>query len=578
MRVAEVKSIWVHLLLATASAVMLLLAFPQPGWWLLAHVGLVPMTLLALRAVKARHVVWTSWLAGFAWWLVIVRWLVPITGGGFVALSAYLAVYFPLAMLLVRRVDREWQLPMTVALPMVWVACEWVRGIILAGGFGWYMIGHVHAPYEPDHGASRLIQIADLFGEWGVSGLVAMTNGLIVDLLNRPLWRSPNADQRKPNPVLVAMAGLWVGSTAGAWAYGQWRISQTNGLETREVVAGVVQTNVAQSNKNSPTESQREKDWQDMLSMMRAAAQHDPAPVFVATPETMTPGPINPEAAAVSSDSRRYRSELSELAKQERAHLLVGSSTIVPEPYRRSNSVYHIDRDGRYNPLVFHKVHRVPFGEYVPWVDGWPSLRTFFIKNLTPYDFDYTLTPGRELTVFEMASPQGEPVRVATPICFEDAVSRFTRRLVYERKSGDPPGKRVDLLVNVTNDGWFEGSAEPWQHMQLAVFRCVENRVPMARSVNGGVSGFIDSAGRVQELVTSEGRSVNVAGWSVQTMRLDDRQTVYGQVGALPVWLMMSGLGALLVVPIVKRRKLSKQPEKKGLQPDKRGRSKTKRR
>jgi apolipoprotein N-acyltransferase len=145
---------------------------------------------------------------------------------------------------------------------------------------------------------------------------------------------------------------------------------------------------------------------------------------------------------------------------------------------------------GRSTELRYDKVHRVPYGEYLPWVEG-------------------------------------RPWRLAAPICFEDVMTYVPRKMVWDEKGK----KRVDVLVNISNDGWFAGTAQAPQHEQIARFRCIENRVPMARAVNTGISGFIDSAGRIIARVAVDGRTQEVAGVATARVMRDDRVTVYGALG-----------------------------------------------
>jgi apolipoprotein N-acyltransferase len=105
------------------------------------------------------------------------------------------------------------------------------------------------------------------------------------------------------------------------------------------------------------------------------------------------------------------------------------------------------------------------------------------------------------------------------PICFEDIVAPLVDDLLWGAE-----GKRADFIVNITNDGWFHGS-ERAQHLQAAIFRCIEHRVPAARCVNTGISGFIDSTGRTSNLVAA-----GTDGWSVNQLQLDDRTTLYSRV------------------------------------------------
>ena len=117
------------------------------------------------------------------------------------------------------------------------------------------------------------------------------------------------------------------------------------------------------------------------------------------------------------------------------------------------------------------------------------------------------------------------------PICFEDIVSPLVtdqmRSRFGEVGSESASGKRADFIVNITNDGWFRGG-ERAQHLQAAVFRSIENRAPTARSVNTGISGFIDSLGRTTDVLHE-----NTQGWSVHQLSLDHRRALHTRIGEL---------------------------------------------
>jgi apolipoprotein N-acyltransferase len=287
-----------------------------------------------------------------------------------------------------------------------------------------------------------------------------------------------------------------------------------------------------------------------MLDLVRKAASSSPAPDLIVCPETMVPAAMNRDAVNYYTTAKtgqrgmqRFYHELRALTAELNVPLLMGAPAMyewvnVPTdkpgeyyvlPKVRFNSAYLFDPDTNTSAVQYDKIHRVPFGEYLPWVDSWPWLKRMFIRYLTPYDFDYSLSPGKEYRVFEVGG-----VKLATPICFEDAVARVARLMVYDGQGE----KRCDLLVNLTNDGWYPGSVQGYQHVQIATFRCVELRTPMARSVNTGVSGFIDSLGRVTQQVQVDGMSQQITGFATAQMKLDNRSTLFGRVGEWPMVLL----------------------------------------
>ena len=125
---------------------------------------------------------------------------------------------------------------------------------------------------------------------------------------------------------------------------------------------------------------------------------------------------------------------------------------------------------------VYDKIHLVPFGEYVPLGNLFP-----FIKKLVVAIGDFV--HGKEITV--MNAPFA---KIGNLICYEIAFPGLVRKFV---------DKGANLIVTVTNDAWFGRTSAPYQHFSMAVFRAIENRVPVARSANTGISGFIDSRGRI---------------------------------------------------------------------------------
>ena len=134
---------------------------------------------------------------------------------------------------------------------------------------------------------------------------------------------------------------------------------------------------------------------------------------------------------------------------------------------------------GRYD-----KMHLVPFGEYVPLKDQLP-----FMSWFTPYKNDYSCRPGERWTRFPLVTKNGRDFTFGCLICYEDSDPYLARQYV----ASEP----VNFLVNISNDGWFDGTEEHEQHLAICRFRAIEARRAIVRSVNMGISGVIDPDGRV---------------------------------------------------------------------------------
>ncbi|MEL7089802.1 MAG: apolipoprotein N-acyltransferase, partial [Planctomycetota bacterium] len=326
----------------------------------------------------------------------------------------------------------------------------------------------------------------------------------------------------------------------------------------------VVQTNREQDNRVVPTPADTANEWSALVDLHRQAVRGDgdgEPPSLVVWPETIVPAPLNAagiarmrEVAAVSlyvgeteeeAADRRARYGLQaqfgnvvpEVVRAGGVATIVGASGLEVTPeFSRTNSAYLVTPGGTIEPTAYHKQHRVPMGEYIPG----PGFVETLIAWMSPWQSSYELTPGTGPVVFTL--PGGW--QVGTPICYEDAIAGVCREMVY---AGE--GKRLDLLVNLTNDGWYPGRGMRRQHAQLASLRCIENRVPMARSVNTGISAAIDSLGR-----SSARLNEYEAGVLTHTVRVDQRSTVYGTVGGWPwVLFVIFAMGASMFAAVFGR-------------------------
>src|ERR1041385_4688088 len=127
--------------LLLAWAVLSGLAFPRPNLWVLAHISLVPLTLLGLRGRPWWRVAWKTYLVAWVWWAGMLYWIEPLTGPGYIALAAYKALY-PLAfVLLLPAIQKRFDPPLMFSVPVLWVALEWLRGTYFITGFPWFLQG-----------------------------------------------------------------------------------------------------------------------------------------------------------------------------------------------------------------------------------------------------------------------------------------------------------------------------------------------------------------------------------------------------------------------------------------------------
>ena len=508
-----------HLGAFTLAGLLLMLAFPRPGWGILAYVALVPAGIAAARTRSWRRLYLTGFAVFAVWWWWMTRWLTGVSPFGPLALGVWLGAWTALGVLAAGVLHQKSRWPMVAALPLGWLSVEILRSVWPAGGFSWFTLAHSQATWAPGD-VHRVVQTADLFGQHTVGLVVAIVNGALVDLLlHRHLPRAP-----------VGVAVLTLG---GAVAYGSYRIAQTDEVAQPGPRVAVLQTTVQQDNTRPRSVDEILQDFRDLVELHQRAALASPRPVVIVWPETIVPFALNPEERQRNATAAPLKTQVAEaalgLVARDGVTTLVGSSTVLRDPeFARYNSAYLVAGDGRIVGRPYHKQHRVPAGEYIPG----PGFVGSLVAWLSPWESSYELTPGDGPVNFTL--PDG--TRIASPICYEDAVAAICRRMVY-----GPEGKRVDALINLTNDGWYGGRGMRRQHAQLASLRCIENRVPMARSVNTGISTLIDPLGRSTQQLESFQTGV-VAG----ELTTDPRATLYGSLGGIPAALfVLLAIGAV---------------------------------
>ncbi len=521
--------------LAGLSILLLTGAFAPVSQFYLAWFGLVPW-LMALRECRSiRSAFLLSWIAGTVFFTANMWWMGFISVPGWLALMIYCGTYWAAAGLLVHRMKLfepggRSALVSIFLFAAIWTTLEWFRSYVITG-LPWLYLGHTQTPLL------AMCQIADTLGAYGVSFAVAAVNAAVfMALIVRPMRR-------------IAPAAIVVGSMVVLFVvYGVFRIEQT-ATEPGPLVV-VVQANEPQSNTGLKGASDRDRIDFHITSTKNALAAMPLGSVdLVAWSETMIP-PINQatldamvpfRGRSTVADDRFYaRQEIANLAAAQHVGILTGSlyagqwtqTDLGTESLERRNTALFFHRDGSMLDGVgqrYDKIHLVPFGEFVPFRQSAPWLYDLLL-NMGPPDMkDYELADGSDNgpTVFQLSQPEAgkPPWRFVTPICFEDLDSRLVARMM--RPAPGETDKRADFLVNITNDGWFKAN-ENSQHLQAAIFRSIENRVPTARSVNTGISGFVDSVGHVSGALTPR-----TGGTSAARLMLDGRVTFYTRHGDL---------------------------------------------
>ena len=524
------------------------LIFAPLNQWYLAYFCMVPWLIVLGGCDTARRAYIGSWLLGFVFFLINMWWMEAPTGMGYIAASAYLACYFPLAACPIRHVVRRRGWPLAVAFPLMWVGVEYVRGLLLSG-FPWFFLAHSH------HQILSMIQISDLVGAYGVTFVLAAVNGAIADVIfarySGVRLRRGRAPRRSARFSVIIAATLVVLT----FGYGQFQLHRdTSSPGPRIAVLQQDYPNFTNPDRERVRPAEKARAYFSMLT----EAEREKPDLFL-FPETAWWMYLNKDFRELDEQSsthahlsgiiewsRQCFKLFQDWSRETGAAIVVGSASVTVTPLSlrqddiRFNSAYCFTPDGR-EPQRHDKIHPVLLGEYVPFRYGRLRFLYLWLNSLSPFGqdgFEYSLTPGEDVHVFE-ATARNDPsttYRFGVPICYEDVMPYVCRRFV----AGKDGRKRVDFLFNISNDGWFLYRNELPQHFAICVFRAVENRVGIARAVNTGISGFIDPNGRTYDTI-----GPGQVGYKVAPVMKDTRVSLYSRTGDV-----LALLCALACVPL----------------------------
>jgi apolipoprotein N-acyltransferase len=494
-----------------------------------------------------------GYVAGLTFFWIVFFWLTTVTVLGWFVLQFYMAIYFAIfawfcdllrprpgkpqspaankwsQMLAQARttaalVQSPWtkstsNLRLAFILAAAWTTLEWLRGWVFSG-FGWNGLGvALHANWP-------LIQITELTGVAGLSFLVAFVNVILLTTAYRLVVEARTRVMRPHFDFTVTMATI-----VGVLIFGL-RAVQTSS-PTKPIRVAAVQSNVPQNQKFDRQFTRRIFDQFRRLSEI--ALRSNPPPDLLVWPESSMPGPV-----LADQESNKF---VMDLAASAETDLLLGTIDV------DGRDVYNaalLVSDGGERVQIYRKVHLVPFGEYVPGRHTVPLLAQI-VGDQVPGDFN----EGKEHSVFTLTNNE---IHVAPLICFEDTIGELTRQFVLPSETS--PG--ANLLVDVTNDGWFQRSAGSHQHLANAIFRCVETRRPMIRAANTGVTCFINQFGRVIQILRDDTGSTFTEGVLAGEIKVstDQELTFYARHGELfaKMCALITGIATLAI--LVLRRKL----------------------
>ena len=557
-------------LLAIGAGLLLTAAFPKIG--IAGCAWVAPAILIAAaHGKRGGDAFRVGYVAGLAHFLSSLYWLllIPVTGFpilGWFLLSAFIALYPAVWVWLVNgwgerpsgrsrtKTDlREseqtswsgralWSLTGAA----IWVALEMIR-VRFLGGFPWNPLGASQYQLIP------LIQIASVTGVYGVSFLVVWVS-LSLFSAGRMIFRRPTLRMAWQGEIILPLAAVVV-----LFVFGSAKINGQNpsGAPLRITL---IQPSIPQTLIWNSSEDNRR--FRELLALSEQALTNK------------TDLLIWPESAVPRLDEINYIA-ITNLIRTHHLWLIFNAEDYVwrsgagtNNDYDAFNAAFLFNPDGRCT-AIYHKQKLVIFGEYIPLVRWLPFIKWFtpitgsFAAGDRAVPFEMNINPERRpparhesnADISGAGSETGVPnnlhIKTATLICYEDIFPELAREYVQDD---------TDFLVNLTNDGWFGEGAAQWQQAAAAIFRAVENGVPLVRSTNNGLTCWADSHGRLREIFRD--KTGSVYGVGAMTIELPLSQpgekrapTFYNQHGDWFGWSCVGVAGILFVVKISGQRR-----------------------
>lgn len=502
------------------SAVILILSFAPFNFGFLGFVALIPLFKVLFDCSLKKSFAY-GFLFGFIFFLGTVYFVVNSMhnyGGmdiysstlAMVLMAAYLALYPALFSLVYSYfyLDEAPLIKSSFIVAALWVAVELLRTWVFTG-FPWLMIGYSLAPYKV------LIQASDIGGVWLIS--------FVVVFVNYALYRFIFVDSSKDAVTvssLTAILPIVLLYLYGSHVINNFEEIKSNG--TGKLKAVVVQGNIEQSMKwQAGYKDDSVKKYRDLT--MQIIKEKGPVDLIL-WPETAMPLYLKDDSSLTAYAKGTAVEANSDLLTGAPHYEVTADGTV--DYY---NSAFLIGIDGEIKSR-YDKNHLVPFGEYIP-------LRFIFTKLNKIVEGMGDFTAGDS---FEPLHHNKVPVGVA--ICFEAIFPNHSRKFV---------NNGALVLANMTNDGWFGKSSAPYQHLDMSMFRAVENKRPMLRAANTGISAIIDPLGNI---VAKSGLYVDDALYG--EVYLYDKKTIYTLVGDIVPYLsMVFTFGYFIYTIILRRRK-----------------------
>lgn len=452
---------------------------------LLGFIGYVPLFLLLdLKPLKK---VWAwSFLSLSLQYTIILYWLyIPLNVYGHLPplIASLITLLLPLLLALKISVfltighfikDR-YGISFFIMAPIALCAGEYFRNFYIFGGFPWGNVAY---------GVTRideLLQVASIFGTYGIVFFVAVINALI----------ALSIKTKRIIYILIAISlfSIW-------FIYGYIRLNHSYDIAP-SLRIGLLQGNIEQEMKSHARHYASEiiAIYQDLFEVVIKEGAE-----IVIWPESAYPRIVHENIKSLPIDFMAQAANVI-------GAVAYGEDVNSGDDYVR-NAAFILDHEGKVIKR-YDKSHLVPFGEYVPW----PLSKV--VAKIVPGLGAFL--PGTHYDTISLPLSPTKTVKLGVTICYEGIFPEISRS--YSQKN-------AELLVNITNDAWYGYSSAPYQHLAMYRLRAVETGLSFLRATNSGISASIDPYGRLRKILGLFER-----GWIIDDIRLIAKPTLYSRWG-----------------------------------------------
>ncbi len=479
------------------SAILMGLAFHpiSLGWF--AWFGLIPLFFALSNAQSYKETVFIGFIWGITHYLVTIYWLGFNIGTtrviGIISMLfavVYLTLWPMVAMPIWRFLQKKYENKSLWIFPFVWVSMEYLRSFD-ALGFPWISLANTQTDFL------TIVQNAEITGIYGISFWVVMINVSLYLLFAKFSLKNVF------NTILL-FTSVWI---AG------FILTPNHSEIGKGLLISTVQPNIHLKDKHNPNFDK--ENLNKLLELTNQFILKETSLIF--WPESSTPD-------FFLQNKLLHKQKVVDMLTLYNAKLITGTTFYerLENDFLYFNSVAEISKLG--DVEKYHKIRPVPMAEYIPFSDSYPGLKKL---NFGQANFE----TGVDYTLFNI-----NDIPFATMICMESTFPNLSRKFVQ---------KGAQFLSFVVNDGWYESAPEPQQHARQSIYRAVENRRPVVRCANTGISMIIDERGNItHELGLNTSGCISTRIYPSKKMTF---YSLYGDIFAQLILILTIGLGIILI-------------------------------